>query len=227
MALNTAPFRCKKYDFLSDGDTGEFTAATNGTGAVDLSGQGPVVLSIAASADRSYLHFGDNLVFPIDDLIRVSYLYKVSSWNANAELLLGVASAFNADPDAIVDGCWIKILGATAAVVVETDDGTTNTDDLATGVTVTEDVWNKVVFDFHSGIQSISPPSKSKGGKASIGVIHSNSLGYMDHLDFSQHLDMSAYSGNLQLLFGGRQLSGSGTTTLSVQEIQVEFKQVA
>lgn len=232
MALNAQETVLREYHFDRGGNSPDFaSAATVGTGAVDLTNANGATFTVGAASDQGKLHFGDVLVYDIDDLLDVEYLFKISDWDANAEAVLGMSSAYNADPDVIAQSAWFKVAGGSNGrnLVVETDDGTTNLDDQATGVEVPVDTWMRCRIDFATGIQSVSPPGTSIAGKGSLKFTATDANGYCQHFSFPQHMDMSAYSGGLQLMFGLRQVSGtpSGTPTLYVKNIKVRARQVA
>ena len=58
----------------------------------------------------------------------------------NTDVLLGLADFYAADPDDMATMAWFRMV-STAAVVVETDDAVTDTDDTATGVSVVQNQW--------------------------------------------------------------------------------------
>ena len=232
MTLNGQELVVREYHFDRGGNTPDFaSAATSGTGAVDLTTVDGAAFTVGAANDRGHLHFGDVLLFDIDDLLDVEFLYKVSDWDANAEALLGMGSAFNADPDAIAQLACFKVAGGVNGrnLVIETDDGVTDINDEATGIEVGSGEWQRAKIDFATGIQSIAPPGTSKPGKGSLQFIATDANQYTQHIRVNKHMDMSAYSGGLQLIIGARQVSGtpSGTPTLNVKSVVVRARQVA
>ena len=64
----------------------------------------------------------------------------------NEELVIGCASAYNATPDTVANNAWIK-LAASMAIVLESDDTSTNSDDKASGVTMVKDTWYEFRVD--------------------------------------------------------------------------------
>lgn len=230
MTLNSGEVLCREIQFDNAGGATaqQVTNALNGTGAADYSSQGKGLgLSVTADEDYAYVHFGDNLAFDIDDLQKLEILFQISGWDDGTTAILGMGSAFNATTDSIAAQAMFKIL-PTRALVLETDDGTTDIDDHATGIVVPEDTWCRAQFDFATGIQTVSPPGVSKGGKGSIQALFSStSDGRMIHLQPTVHLDMSAYTGGLQLIAGLAQAGAESTTpTVYLKSAKIWSKQV-
>lgn len=79
------------------------------------------------------LYQGNNLQFDIDKIREVTFRLKVGQTNDSATtLVFGLAGDQNDAPDSVAQNCWFKASGGNT-VVLETDDGTTDTDDVATG----------------------------------------------------------------------------------------------
>ena len=67
---------------------------------------------------------------------------KVSGVAAATRMVWGFASAYNATFDSVVTHAWFRLEGASLALLAETDDGTTDNDDQATGITLVADTYN-------------------------------------------------------------------------------------
>lgn len=233
MALNSNEVICREFHFDTGGPTGEWTTAVNGSGSVSLTGNSTAGAAMVVSDlnDRAFMHFNGRLCFDIDDILAVESLIRISQWDDTSEGFVGLCSGFNTDPDAIAESAWFKIAGGATGrnLVIETDDGTTNNDDIATGIVVPNDTWMRLRMDFANGIQSIAPPGSSKGGKASILCTASDENGVVQHIKLAQHLDMSAYSGGFQPIFGARQITAStvSTVTLNVKSFKIWLRQAA
>jgi len=231
MGMNGVQKLCRVYHFDRGGSIGEFTSATNANGAVSYTANTTkgVQLSLTDSGDRAFIHFNGRLLFPIDDLVSVEFLAQLTGWVTAADGVLGVCSAFNADPDAIQESAWFRIGGGTGgrAVYVETDDNVTNRDDIATGITLDNTEWFRARIDFKTGTQSISVPSASKNGKSSLQFSLTDKNGYQRHIKPSVHMDMSGYAGGLQLIAGLRNNSSNSSTSMFVKEIKVEYNSPA
>jgi hypothetical protein len=84
--------------------------------------------------------FADLLVFDIDDLIevRIKMALNQATLHATSQFAFGLASARNDAIDSITAAALFRVIGAdsTTLVVVESDDGVTDKDDIATGKTL-------------------------------------------------------------------------------------------
>lgn len=100
------------------------------------------------------LYWGDKLGMYLSKLQRVMFRIKaVAALNAASILTFGVGSARNDDPDAVATSAYFKLAGS-SAVVCETDDGTNDLDDKATGLTlVAAHKW--FVIDFAAGLSNV------------------------------------------------------------------------
>lgn len=121
---------------------------------VSPSATGEVALTLAATneVENVCLSFGDKLCFDIDNLQRFEARVKVSGCTSGTTIAFGLQSARNDDTDSTANNAQFKMVGATSttAVVVETDDGTTDLDDKATGATLAT-TYKKFVIDFTGG----------------------------------------------------------------------------
>lgn len=99
-------------------------------------------LTSTSEAQTAYLDFADKLQWCIghglnfEARVRLHAIPSVAAVNAE----IGLCSEFNADPDAVVTSAWFRVDGS-GVVTVETDDGTHETTKVATGVTLTTDLW--------------------------------------------------------------------------------------
>lgn len=186
---------------------------------------GPIELALTATneAQNACLYMGDILPFDIDDLIRVTFIAKLSAALA-ADVMgaIGVASARNNTLDTVAEAAWFRFEGNNN-LVCESDDGTTDNNDVATGETLVAS-YKRLVIDFQTGLKTIGPPSPSKGGKADVQFFAGNARGVLRRVAMGTSFDMSAYSGNLQLLAQIQKTAGTSVGTLSILGAEVEFK---
>lgn len=86
------------------------------------------------------LYHGDKEMWDIDDIIEFTWRVKMgqAAVNAATTLVFGLAAAQNDTADSIAENVWFRVQGSasTTLVVCETDDGTTDNDDKATGRTL-------------------------------------------------------------------------------------------
>jgi hypothetical protein len=228
MALNGLRAACDEFHFDRSASDGSFTTATNGTGAVSFTGNHNkgVQMSVTALADRAFIHFNNRLVYNIDDLKSIEFLFRIEAWHSFSDAILGLCSTYNADPDAIQEGIWFRIGGGAGdkALFIESDDNVTNIDDEPTGITLADNGWFRGRIAFDTGIQSIAPPGGSKGGKASVQFEVTDSKGFCRHISPPKHIDMSAYAGGLQPVIGVRQMTSNAGAAVSLflKRIRIE-----
>lgn len=119
---------------------------------------GAAKLTLAATSEAEIVTLYINDVLPLDlsNLQRVEIIAKVAGIDAVTTLTMGVGSARNDTDDSVAVNAWFRMEGSasTTAVVCESDDGTTDNDDKATGVTLAA-VYKKFVIDFTNGISDV------------------------------------------------------------------------
>ena len=102
------------------------------------------------------LYHGDKLFYDLQYLQNVWWVLKVASFSATATLVAGVGSAQADSADDVATNAWFRMEGgtSTSAVVVETDDAVTDTDDVATGQTLSTTL-KKFLIDFSYGLGDV------------------------------------------------------------------------
>lgn len=132
-------------DFLGDAIDAKWTALDTSSGgdttpllvADAVGGIIQFPLDATTEVQQSGLSFGDQRCFGLDKQIIVEMRLALAVLpTLLAEAVWGLAGNTNAVADTIAESIWFKADGD-GAIVCETDDGTTNNDDKATGVTVT------------------------------------------------------------------------------------------
>lgn len=122
-----------------------------------VSGQG-LVATLASTGESEVvtIYFGDVLPYDLTELQRADFIAKVSGVDANTTIVIGVASAQQDTPDSVSTHAWFRIEGSasTSAIVCETDDGATDTDDKATGATLSSTL-KKLSIDFQNGLSDV------------------------------------------------------------------------
>lgn len=207
------------------GDWCSLTVQTAGTPLVKAvsGGSMDLVLDATNEVQSACLYMGNILPFDIDDLIRVSFIAKISAaLNAAVSAAFGVASAQNATLDTVAEAAWFHVNGSNA-LVVETDDGTTNNDDVATGISLAA-TYRRCVIDFSTGNLTRSPPSASLGGKGDVQFFVSDDMGSLRRVATGTSFNMSAYAGNLQLIAQLQKSAAAAGATLSILQAEVEYK---
>lgn len=164
---------------------------------------GEAILTLTADNQAQILglHHNDQLAFDIDDIQRMEMRVKIgaATFTSGSILVFGLASTRNDTADSIAEHAWFRMEGAnsTTLVYVETDDGTTDNNDVSTGVTLGT-TYKRFVIDF-------------MGGKSDVKF-------YIDGVRVAQSttLNMSAYTGGFQPLI---QLQKAANTNADVCRI--------
>ena len=224
--------RCYRYDFRG---ALAFPTTSNGLPWVktDTSSAGsPTVAGLAGGGVRLAfdsqseiqnlcLSFGDVLAFDIDEIIRFSIIAKtVAALDSATSLAFGMASARNDAIDSIAEAALFRCIGNND-VVVESDDGTNNNDDVPTGLTLGT-TWKRFELDFASRNTTQEPPSLSLGRKSNIEFYGANDNGSKRRVASGTRFDMSNYSGGLQPYIQLQKTADTNTDSLDVLEIEVE-----
>lgn len=119
---------------------------------------GAAKLTLAADSEAEILtlYQGDVLPYDLALLQHIEFVAKVAGIDAVTQLLIGVGSAQNDTADSVAINAWFRIDGtaSTSAVVVETDDGATDNNDVATGLTLGS-TYKKFEIDFTHGITDV------------------------------------------------------------------------
>lgn len=119
---------------------------------------GAMKLTLAATSEEEIVTMYQNDVLPIDLALlqRIEFIAKVAGIDAVTTLVFGLGSAQNDTEDSVSINAWFRMEGSasTSNVVCETDDGTTDYDDKATGATLSS-TYKKFVIDFSNGISDI------------------------------------------------------------------------
>lgn len=186
---------------------------------------GGLALTMDAIADveNVCLYQGNILPWDIDELIRVEFVAKcTASLDSATQLAFGVASARNDAIDSIAEAALFRAIGNNT-LVVETDDGTNNNDDVATGLSI-DDTFRRYAIDFATGVSTQEPPSVSTGGKSHVQFFAGNANGSLRRVASGTRFDMSNYSGGFQLFAQIQKTSDNNANALTILEIAVEVK---
>lgn len=221
--------RCKKTNFdgsvkisTTVGHDGYLMADTSSAGTPTYVGSTDgLKLTLAATDEVEVvtLHWGDVLGLDIDDLEKIVFRDVKVSASFVDTLVIGLGSALNADPDAMTANAWFKLAGSNS-LVAEADDGTTDNDDKATGITLSTTALT-LEIDFTTEIYSASKAT-SKGKQATFWVTDSN--GVRRRVAQTVAFRMDAYSSGLQPFIQLQKASGTTTPNVSVREIEVYYR---
>jgi len=190
-------------------------ADTSASGAPTYVRAGSIAtLTLAATSEveNVCLHHGDSLAFDIDDIQRVVMRVEIgaATFTSGSELVFGVGSARNDTSDSVAANAWFKMVGAnsTTAVYVETDDGTRDNDDVATGQTLGT-TFKEFVIDF-------------TGGKSNV-KFYINGIRVAAATTF----DMSGYSSGLQPIIQLQKAANTNVDAVSIDYVEITCKRRA
>ena len=174
-----------------------------------------MILASTTEVENLCVYHGDVLSFDIDDIISAEFAVKtVATLDSATSIAFGLCSARNDDPDSLAAHASFRLIGSNS-VLVETDDGTNDNDDVATGLTLGTG-WKRFKIDFASRNTTIEPPSVSKGRKSNIEFYGSNDNGSLRRVASGTRVDMSNYSSGLQPYFQLQKTSDNNTDNLDL-----------
>lgn len=126
-------------DFVDDAKGGQYQLLTDST----------------SEAQNLSLYGGDQLTLTIDAGLIVEARVKLDAdaipWTADQRLVIGLASDRNATLDDVATNAWFRVDGASANILWESDDGTTDDDDNDSGVDIADDTWVVLRIEVISG----------------------------------------------------------------------------
>ena len=171
---------------------------------------GAAALTLAATneVENVCLFFNDVLPYDLRMLKYAKFVAKVAAVDAVSTIVFGLASARNDTPDSVAYNAWFRIEGSasTSAVVVETDDATTDTDDKATGQTLAA-VYKTFLIDFTNGLKDVR--FFIEGERVAAGTT----------------FDMSAVAAgqNVQPYVTLQKASGTGTPSVTIALVEIAY----
>lgn len=172
-------------------------------------GAAEITLSAASELQNVALFQNDVLPYDLALIQNVSFTLKVSGIDAVTTLVAGLGSAQNDTPDSVAVNAWFRMEGSasTSNLVVETDDGTNDSDDKATGKTLGATL-KKCSIDFSNGL--------------------SDARFFIDgdRVASATTFDVSKITAgqNVQLLAQLQKASGTGTPGVHVSNVEITYK---
>lgn len=199
------------------------TSAAGSPTVVGNDGAMELALDDTEEVQNLCLYFGDKLPFDIDDLQQVDIWAKLTAAvDTEVSAAFGVASARNDAIDSIAAHALFRVIGNagdTNPVTVETDDGTNDNDDVATGDVLVA-TYKRFSIDFASGIKTVSP-GPSVGGKGNVLFSMDDARGNLRPVARTTQFDMSNYASGLQLFAQLQKTSATSEATLSIAGFDV------
>lgn len=161
-----------------------------------------------SEAQNVCLYFGDKLSFDIDDLIEVEFQVKVAQalMNAASSVAFGMIGNRNDAIDSIAQAAIFRLIGASAAVLVESDDGTTDLDDVATGKTLATTL-KRFVISFAAGTRDVR--FFIDGQPVAEGTT----------------FNMSAYTGGLQPMLQLQKTAATPTDAVTIEKVKITCRE--
>jgi hypothetical protein len=183
-----------------------------------------MLLQATTEVQNLCLYFGDILSFDIDDIIRAWFILKAGqTFDSNSQFAWGLTGARNDAIDSIAQAALFRCI-ANNTIVVETDDGTNDNDDKATGITLLSTQWSRFEINFADRILTKSPPAVSVGNPANVGFYAANAQGSLRRVASGVSFDMSNYTGGLQPFFQLQKSSDSNADYVDILECGVEVQ---
>lgn len=177
--------------------------------------------SSTAEVQNLCLYMGDVLPFDIDEIIKVEMVVKcTAALDASSSLAFGLAGARNDAIDNIAQAALFRCIGNNN-VVCETDDGTNDNNDIATGQTLVA-TYKRFVIDFTERRTTQEPPSLSLGRKSNVTFYMGNAYGSLARVAEGTRFDMSNYSGGLQLFAQLQKTANANEDEMTILDMAVE-----
>lgn len=175
---------------------------------VPVDGSHVVFITLAADSEAEVVgyDFGDVLEFDIDNGPIMIAKIKTTAITTAEGVVVGLGAAWNDTLDSNAAHAWFRLV-ASMALVVETDDGTNDNDDTATGVTMVAATYKWLKIDCTDS--------------ADVRFYTSDDGFIWVRVAASTTFDMSNYTDGLQPMFAIVKSTGTTTPTLTVDEIKV------
>ena len=172
-------------------------------------GAAKLTLAATSEAEIVTLYHNDVLVFDLASVHNFYWIAKVAGIDSATTLTLGMGSARNDTDDSVAVNAYFRLQGSASlsALVVETDDGTTDLDDKATGVSLASN-YVLLLADFTYGLSDVR--FYANGARVAA----------------STPFDMSAISSgqNVQPLVQIQKASGTGTPSVTLAEFGCTYE---
>lgn len=180
---------------------------------VDGSATGEVALDFdsQAEAQNVCLSYGDVLCYDIDNIQGAEFRVKgnQAAIDATTMVAFGLTGDRNDAIDSVAQAAIFRVVGAdsTTAVVVESDDGTNDNNDVATGQTLVA-AYKRFKIDFSNGTSDVR-------------FFMDDGNGTLTRVASGTTFDMSNYTGSLQPFIQIQKTSDANTDGISIDYVKV------
>lgn len=198
--LTASPAGSDLWDIADTSAAGTPTYTVGG-----VNGEATLTLEATSEVQNVCLFQSDVLNYDIDLIQRIEFRVKtVAALDSATSIAFGLATARNDAIDSITAHASFRLIGSNS-IVVETDDGTTDKDDIATGTTLVA-TYKRFVIDFC-------------GGKADVKF-------YIDgvRVASSTTFDMSAHTTGLQPYVQIQKTADTNTDSVVIDYIKIVSK---
>lgn len=182
--------------------------------AVNAPGVAALAFDSQTEVQNVCLSFGDKLCWDFDSLQHVEGRIKLAPdgtlKDATTTLAFGIAGDRNDAIDTIAIASLFRLASGSAAntVVVETDDGTVDNNDVATGIVLADDTWHRWEMDFSV--------------KSAVKFFLANSNDVLKRVSQSTTFDMSNHTGAVQPYFQLQKTSDSNVDAVHIDYFMAE-----
>lgn len=195
--LTASPAGSDRWDIADTSSAGTPTYTVGG-----INGEATLAFDSQSEIQNVCLFQSDVLNYDIDKLISIEMRVKTTATlDSTTSLAFGLASARNDAIDSIAEAALFRLIGDNT-LVVETDDGTTNNDDVATGASLSS-TYKRFVISFESGTSDVRF--------------------YVDgaRVAASTTFDMSGYTAGLQPIVQIQKTADTNTDSVTVDYIKI------
>lgn len=205
--LTASPAGSDRWDIADTSSAGTPTYTVGG-----INGEATLSFDTQAEIQNVCLFQSDVLNFDIDLLRSIEFRIKMgqAALGATSQLAFGLCSARNDAIDSLAQAACFRVIGAdsTTGVVVESDDGTNENNDVATGKTLIN-AYKKFVINF-------------AGGKSDVRFFIDG-----DRVAASTTFDMSAYAAGLQPFVQISKTADANANSVVIDYIKIKSKRSA
>lgn len=188
------------------------TSGTPTYAVVDGAASGAIAIDMASTSEieNVCLSFGDKLCWDIDLLKAFECRLKMNqaAMDATSMLAFGLTGDRNDAIDSIAQAILFRVVGAdsTTAVVVESDDGTNDNNDKATGQTLIN-AYKRFKIDFSNGTSDVR-------------FFMDDANGALVRVASGTTFDLSNYTGSLQPFFQIQKTADTNTDGFTVDYVK-------